>query len=335
MSELTTESTPATSSSPPDADASPIGRVLVCLDRSVLAHSALPYARYIAESFGAQLTLLHVLPSPGEGRQDALEWEIAQREANHYLDDARTILGTASTTITTRLAQGTPAREIVAACRDIDLTILSSQGEGGGPAAELGSVAHHVLAVASGSVLLLQPHSTAQIPPRRLLVPLDGSLRAESVLPIVAGLARGHDCTVVLVHVVRDPTAMAVLADPSDVELAEQLAGRVEVNAEGYLARIRARMLSTVGNVETIVMRRPEERQAVLDVAQQQNIDLVVVTAHGSTCNAGCIFGSVSSYLLAQSRLPILVLQDMPRHESSARSQVARASSSSHPPVNY
>jgi nucleotide-binding universal stress UspA family protein len=340
MNTLVTATSPSPSNSPcPSPHATAIAHVLVCLDRSALSATCLPYARFMADAFGAKITLLHVMPSsPGvsePSRVDALEWQIAKREADQYLIEAKTSLGVAPQETQTHLIQGSPAEQIVATAREVgaDLTILSSQGEGGGDRPELGSITQHVLASAVGSVLLTQPGSSAHVPPRRIVVPLDGSLRSESVLPLVASLAHLHGTEVLLLHVVTEPTPTAVLSDPDDMQLALSLAARVQANAEGYLAKIRARLLPQVPEVKTFVVRRTDERQGVLDLASQQSADMVVLTAHGSTCNVERVFGSVASYVLAHARLPIFVLQEMPRNpRDSGSGQGARPSPSTRPP---
>jgi len=302
----------------PEARAAAIARALVCLDRSASSDSCLPYARLIADTFGASITLLHVMPSaPGAhepNRADALEWELAKREAEHYLDGARASLGVSAERVTTRLTQGSPAEQIGSIAREIgaDLTILSSYGEASASMSGMGGIAQHVLAMVSGSVLLVEPGSPARIPPRRIMVPLDGSQRSECVLPIAADLAHLHGAEVLLAHVVADPTPTAMLSNPEDLRLAVSLASKLEANAETYLARVRARLLRQVPVVRTVVVRRPEERQALLDLAAEHSIDMVLLTAHGTTCNADRVFGSVASHLLAHAHLPLFVLQDMP-----------------------
>lgn len=99
----------------------------------------------------------------------------------------------------------------------------------------------------------------------------------------------------------------------------------------------RATLLSEVPVVRTLVLLRAEERQALLDVAAQQGADMLILTAHGSTCNAERAFGSVASYLLAHAQLPLFVLQDMPRGDldpvhTLGQHQVARVPLSARPP---
>jgi nucleotide-binding universal stress UspA family protein len=326
-----------------EARARGVRHILVCLDRSEFSQSCLPQARFLADACGAKITLLHVMPSsPGAheaSRADALEWEIAKRETAGYLAHTRDSLGPLPGEVHAELTQGHPAEQIVAAAREIgaDLTILSSHGKGGEDGCELGSTAQHVFALAPGSILLAQPTSSAHVPPRRIMVPLDGSIRSECVLPLVAELA-GHDkAEVLLVHVVADPTPTAVLSDADDVRLAHALASRMEAKAKRYLLRVRARLLHEVPLVHTHVLLRAQERQALLDIAAQQGADLLILTAHGSTCNVKRAFGSVASYLLAHAKLPLFVLQDIPRADLEAihprgQHHVARVPLSAPPP---
>jgi len=65
--------------------------------------------------------------------------------------------------------------------------------------------------------------------------------------------------------------------------------------------------------VRTLVLRSADEKQTLLEVSQKERCDLVVVAAHGSTCNPALTCGSVTAHLLAHSAVPLLVLQDLPR----------------------
>ncbi|HEY5375561.1 MAG TPA: universal stress protein [Polyangiaceae bacterium] len=310
----------------PSARERGIRHVLVCLDRSRLAETCLPHARFIANAFGARMTLLHVLASP-EGdqppsRPDALDWELTRREAEQYLAGIQNELGQAGFSrerVAIEVAQGRPAERIIAAAHALraDLTILSSHGEGGMGAWNLGSTTQQVLALVPGSVLVM-PIDFATSPEgsvKRILVAVDGSLRTQSVLPEVAQLARFHDAEVLLLHVVPEPKPTAILADENDLELARSLASRLRISAERYLSRLRERIFAQIANVEVLVILSPDERRALLEVAAQRHADLLVLAAHGATCDAERPFGSVTAYALQHGKLPLLVLQDLPSRE--------------------
>jgi nucleotide-binding universal stress UspA family protein len=304
-----------------------IRRILACLDRSSFSDVCVSYAASLSKTFGSTVTLLHVMQRPHEPAglrtTNALGWEISRHEATTYLEQKQKEAARASgQDVVTRLEQGHPAERITALARelDADLTVLGSQGEGGLTAWNLGSTVHQVLAVARGSVLVARSSSPgpAVLAPKRILVPLDGSLRTESVLPTAVRIAKAHDAEVLLVHVVSEPLPTAILRTAEDLELARELTSRVELRAREYLATLRDQLAREITNVRTLVVRDADERQRLLEIAQKEKVDLVVVSAHGSTCNPARPFGSVAAHLLTHSTVSLLVLQDLSNLERAS-----------------
>jgi nucleotide-binding universal stress UspA family protein len=305
-----------------------IRRVLVCLDRSPFSEVCLPYALCISKTFGSALTLLHVLearhertgPRAGPHSTDAVGWEISRREGSEYLARLeREATERSGQQVDVRLEQGQPAERIVALARELgaDLTVLGSHGEGGVSAWNLGSTVQQVLAVTRGSVLVARSSSPApsEICPRRILVPLDGSPRTESVLPTATRIANAHGAELVLAHVVAEPQPTGVLRAGEDMALARELAARLESRARRYLDHIRDQLTREGASVRALVIRHVDGHQALLELAQRERIDLIILSAHGTTCNAARPFCSVTAHLLAHSVVPLLVLQDLPELE--------------------
>jgi len=306
-------------------DVKPHGHhILVCLDGSPYSEVCLPYAVSLAKMFGSTITLVHVMQPrhehAGPQTTDALGWEISRQEARAYLEqleeEATQALGQP---VEARLEQGHPAERIVDIARElgVDLTILGSHGEGGVTAWNLGSTVQQVLAVARGSVFIAHSSSVAPtvVSPKRILVPLDGSLRTESVLPTAARIASAYGAEMLLVHVVQEPLATSVLYAAEDLDLARTLAARLEFGAKRYLERLRDRLAHQVASVRTLVVRHANERQCLLDVSQKERTDLIVLSAHGSACDPVRSFGSVTTHLLTHSMVPLLVLQDLPEYK--------------------
>jgi nucleotide-binding universal stress UspA family protein len=301
-----------------------IRRVLVCLDHSPFSEACLPHAVFISKTFGSAMTLLHVMQPayerPGPRTTDALGWEISRQEANAYLERfVRELTEASGQRVDTRLEQGHPAERIMALARELhaDLIVLGSHGEGGVTSWNLGSTVQQILSVARVSVLIAR--STCAVPsvvsPKRILVPLDGALRTESVLPTVARIADAHGAEVLLVHVVPEPQPTAVLHATDDLELAHELATRLESRAAHYLENLRDQLAREIKSVRTLVIRHADERQSLLELAQKEQTDLIILSAHGSTCNPARPFGSVTAHLLTHCTVPLLVLQDLPDSE--------------------
>jgi nucleotide-binding universal stress UspA family protein len=299
----------------------------MCLDGSPFSEVCLPYGVSLAKTFGSTLTLVHVMQPRHERAAlpitDALGWEISRQEACGYLErlqgEATTALGRA---VEIRLEQGHPAERIVDLAREIraDLTVLGSHGQDGVTAWNLGSTVQQVLAAGPGSVFIV--HSSfvapAVVSPKRILVPLDGSPRAESVLPTAARIANAYGSELLLVHVVQEPLPSSMLRSAEDLEIVRKLASRFESDAKEYLEQLRQRLTRQVGAVRTLAVRHTNERRCLLDIVQRERPDLIVLSAHGSACDPTRSFGSVTADLLSYSMVPVLVLQDLPGRQLHA-----------------
>jgi nucleotide-binding universal stress UspA family protein len=289
-----------------------------------LSEVSLPHAVFISKTFDSAITLLHVMQPPherpGPCTTDALGWEISRQEAKAYLERfEKQVIESSGQRADARLEQGHPAERIMALAREVhaDLIVLGSHGQGGVASWNLGSTVQQILSVARVSVLIA--HSTSPVPnvvsPKRILVPLDGALRTESVLPTVARIANVHSAEVLLVHVVAEPQPTAVLYATEDLALARNLATRLESRAKSYLEHFRDQLAREIQSVRTLVIRHADERQSLLELAQKEQTDLIILSAHGATCNPAQPFGSVTAHLLTHCTVPLLVLQDLPDSE--------------------
>ena len=305
-----------------------VRRILVCIDRSSYSQACIRHAIAISKSLGGTITLLHVMQPrqerAGSQSMDVLDWEISRQEAGVFLGrlehDATHAAGHP---VETRLEQGHPAERITAVARelDADVTILGSQGERGVGPSELGSTVLQVLAVAQGSVLVVRPTTTAADVdcPSRILVPLDGSVRAESVLPTVVRIASMHGAEILLALVVQEPIVTGVLCSSEDLLVARDLATRLEASGKRYLEELRGQLQRAGASARTIVLRSRDTSQPLLELSRSERSDLVVLSAHGSNCNPEVICGSVTASLLTHAGVPLLVLQDL--HDAELHGQ--------------
>lgn len=319
---------------PSSGEVHAIRRILVCLDESPFSEACLSHAVAISKSLGSSITLLHVMqPARQRGglqSTNVLDWEIARQEASALLQRLERQATLASgRPVDTRLEQGLPAERITAVALELgaDLTILGSQGERDLGAWNLGSTLMQVLERSRGSVLLARrlPPGADAPSPRRLLVPLDGSFRSESVLPTVARIAAAHGAEVLLVLAVPEPVATAVLRLPDDLAVARDLASRLQASGERYLDTLRDRLGREGIRAATRVVRSPDVRQSILELSREERSDLVVLSAHGSTCNPTLTYGSFTTHLLTHSLVPLLVLQDLRGPELRERDDGRRA----------
>ena len=201
--------------------------ILVGLDGSPLAESILAYVGALAKGLDAQVTVLHVVPvSPSLGGGDSYRFlmplvQEEETQAYGYLRRVTQRLVEAEIKVQSRVMVGDAATEIVrlAQHEEVDLIALATHGRSGLRRWVYGSVAEKVLHTTRTPLLLVRPSEEhAQLPAHvtRIVVPLDGSPLAETVLPIAEALAAQCKIPLVLLRVVEsvsftfvDPMGMA------------------------------------------------------------------------------------------------------------------------------
>lgn len=294
--------------------------MMVCLDRSEAAERALPIAMSLARAEGAALTLLHVLDAPDPGADsrpmDALEWEIHRTEAHRYMTRLVARLQAPDLRVEDYIAEGSVPERVVSIAADlgVGLLVLTTRGEGES-ASRIGGTAHKILELAPCPVLTVpveEAEPVAAGPLRRILVPLDGSVRSQHVLPTVLRLARALRTQVVLATAIREPVRSELLSREEDLRLAQELTERLVKQAEEYLARIRTQLEAGGVSAVTRVQRGPDHRAVIEDIARTEGVDLTVMSAHGASCDSRRRFGSLPHHFMRYSAPPLLVLQDLP-----------------------
>ena len=295
-------------------------RILLPLDGSSLAESSISHAVALAKLNHAEVVPLLVLgEKASKDSVDPMEWHLRKTAAQGYIDTICTRFQENGIECHALLLTGSPYQRIYeqVAKLAIDLVIISSHGQSGRLEQPFGAIAYKVLEGAGTSVMLVpakaQPEETDLFAPshyHNILIPLDGSLRAECILPISDWLARGQSIKLVLAHVVQRPDILnwAMLADDTRV-LAEQFVDHTWSIAKSYLAQVQERQ-----NVDTVsILARAENVAIELDhVAEQNGVDLILVSAHGAAANPMRSFGDTVSGLLAYCHQPVLIYQDRP-----------------------
>ncbi|MBW2715635.1 MAG: universal stress protein [Deltaproteobacteria bacterium] len=312
--------------------------LLVCLDRSPESEHLIRHASALARAWRARLTLIHILESGSEEGlphpADAVEWRLRRQEARRYLTEVGSKSIYQDLQVSTTLAEGRAFEEIQtwSQCHAVDLTILSTHGEKGRTGCGLSGTAYKLIDGSSGSFLVVPAGEPSQALAeealyKRILVPLDGSLHAESVLPIAAQLAIAHHAEIVLAHVVAAPELMR--SGPPTAEdraLEEAVIARNESVARDYLAEIQTYLQDSRFRIRTYLSRRGNPRDELLRFIHDEAVDLVVLSAHGVTGATDRALGSVAAHLVAHVRVPLLLT----RNRTMPKFREDRASSMPH-----
>jgi nucleotide-binding universal stress UspA family protein len=300
---------------------------LVPLDGSQLAECVLPHAAAFARTFDAEITLLRILEKNQVGVSaqlfDLLNWQIQKTKATLYLEEIKERFKESNIRARTIILEGLVTEGITEYAQNhgMKLIILSSHGRHGLTQWGISSITQKTILSAPTSVLIVRAHSQevsagelSNTPLyHRILVPLDGSQRAEHVLPIVMQLAHIHKPTIHLVHVVQTPEmARQMPLAHEDVELSTRVVMRNREEAGRYLEQVRSRSYLEGMDVQTHLLTSDHTAEALHQMVEREQIDMVTLSAHGYSGKHQWPYGSVVSNFILYGKVSLLIVQDMP-----------------------
>jgi nucleotide-binding universal stress UspA family protein len=297
--------------------------VIIPLDGSTLAEQALPLGVSIARTIGQPVRLLRVQPVPdlpitlpsGETMPVDEQVKILLSDAQSYLHQVTERIEKMNITVSSDAVVGN-AGEVIADTADkskSSFIVMATHGRSGISRWTLGSVADRVLHLTKCPLILLRPHEIdkveLQILPelKRILVPLDGSALAESVLPCAKELARNYGAELLLFRVPISPPPALERREASKMEAAHrESAYRQE--AQAYLARIVAELGEHGFNARyELGEKRVEE--AILAFATDVGAGLIAMTTHARVRLNRVIRGSVTDRIVRAGEVPVLVIR--------------------------
>ena len=340
-------------------------QIIVPLDGSRLAEHALPHAVALAGATGSGLTLLQVVPlTPATtpiiwgvpvGSIAPDDHEALVESAQGYLRSIAQELGREGLTPQSEVLKGDAAEAIITHTEqhpEAAMIVMSTRGRSGLGRWVFGSVAEKVLEAAPVPLALIRPaelpadeegmETSAIVQPnlgglpampryRTVLVPLDGSARAEAALEHAGALAVATGASILLVsvlplpyNVVLPPLPTAAPAgDPRDDEATlllpprqsvrqafQELYEREKLALGGYLAAV-ARHIGHWGNAEIAVRTRILEGDAgseILRAGREGGADLIVMSTRGHGGPARLWPGSVAMTVVREAARPVLLV---------------------------
>jgi nucleotide-binding universal stress UspA family protein len=291
--------------------------ILCPVDFSDASRHALDQAIAIAGWYEAHVTGLHVI-APAfafeppmlfaeRGNLNALGVDIDQVRTR--LDDWMAPAIAARVPFETGICEGRPAESVLAFARSLpaDLIVMGTHGHSGFERLVLGSVTEKVLRDAPCPVLTAPPRSvtTAQLPFRRILCPVDFSEPSLIALQTALSMAEEADARLIVLNVVDWPGHDSVLVTASgDTELL------------GQVERQAAQRLESLITDESKVWSRPEAKvtigkpyREILTAAENMAADLIVIGVHGRNALRLAVFGSTTNQVVRRALCPVLTIR--------------------------
>jgi len=296
-------------------------RMLVPLDGSKLAENVLPYARALAGALGLRIELLSVVESvdfartthAGHVRDLDPIIEAAVQESRRYLEGvARSFTGSTATCF---VEQGQPEDVIIErAAGDKETLIgMATRGRSGIHRWLMGSVAEKVLRGATNPLLLVrgneEGNSEGAATLKSIVVPLDGSKLAETVLPRAIELAKKLSLEIVLTRAYQIPLSAYGGADVAYIPNNDALLTLVREEAGAYLeAKVNELKQNGIEKVSSILLVGPGADE-IIDLARTTPDNLIAMCTNGRSGVKRWALGSVTEKVVRHSGDPVLVVR--------------------------
>lgn len=297
--------------------------VLVPVDGSNFAEHALPYALGIARRTGATLhvALVHVpaeILSPHYPLVDALESrdaELREHDAS-YIEALVERLRPSGVDVKPALLRGRVGSALAdyVDAAAIGLVVMTTHGRGGLQRAWLGSTADSLIRHCMIPILLVRPaEDTREIGPdsdhefHRVLAAIDGSDTAETALRDAFQIGVTDAASLVLVHALQPPVAAASPYLPHTIQLTHDEMEAREAHMRDYLERVAASDWLGGRNTEIRVPVDYHPAPAILELAEEESADLIVLGTHGRGGLRRLVLGSVADKVIRGTHRPVLV----------------------------
>jgi nucleotide-binding universal stress UspA family protein len=321
-------------------------RILVPLDGSTRAESAVPIAARIARASGGSVILLQVAAIPIEIEtentpsniysQTAFDKGIADTKS--YLESVAQLASLKDVKTETAAVTGSIAASTLSAIQSLhaDMVVMCSHGYTGFKRWALGSVALKLAPHSTVPVLILRDGgsvpTTQTQQPMRVFVPLDGSPLSESALEpaaqLITALAPSTQKVMHLLRVVDVPSSYGKFRSSLDEHYDAGIRAEIKQEYQAYLEAIAKRftegdLASYNLSITSSVPINMDVAEAIVQTAEEgegperSGYDLIVMATHGRGGVQRWVLGSVAERVLHATKVPLMIVhsfQAKPEH---------------------
>jgi nucleotide-binding universal stress UspA family protein len=296
-------------------------KMLIPLDGSKTAEKVLPYARYLAGKFKIPIELLAVIDiaemathiSAEKARYLDTMIEDGVRASTTYLRGIATTFPDAKVSCTVEKGR---AEDTIIEKGESDtgmLITMATHGRSGLNRFLLGSVAEKVLRGAANPLLLIRAADEAKGEGEAKLtsvaVPLDGSELAESVLPMVAGVAKKLNLEVVLFRAYHIPYNAYAGDDGYYAVNYDELIAGVRDEAKEYLEKKVAEVKKLGVEKVSMLIKEGFAGDEIIALGHKTPNNLIAMSSHGRSGVKRWVLGSVTETVVRHSGDPVLVVR--------------------------
>jgi nucleotide-binding universal stress UspA family protein len=146
------------------------------------------------------------------------------------------------------------------------------------------------------------------------LIPLDDSETAMKAAEYALLISKGLDVELFAVHVVRSEDAMiatnSLIENLDTITTEDSIVQKVKKDAEKWFSTIREKSSANEIRLKTgLVVSSIEVEDAIVNYADRENVDLIVIGDEGKSGLERRLHGSTASRIAAQTKRPLLIVK--------------------------
>jgi nucleotide-binding universal stress UspA family protein len=284
-------------------------RLLLTTDGSEFSEGAIREAINLAKLCGSVLTAMTVIQTnPEHAALAPQQLETAERKAKDYLEAVRSRAKHEGIECSTVVREGEDPYRLIsdeAVKVNASMIVMGRRGRKGFKRLMMGSTTARVIGHAPCNVLVV-PRS-AEVRFTRILTATDGSKYSAAAASEAIGTAKRNNSGLIVIAVV--PTE---LATPTDIDFAVSqrvlIAEQEMHDAEKSAKAVKEAAMKEGVQAEAFVMTgKPAD--AIVEMAKEKQVDLVVLGSHGRTGLERLLMGSVTERTILLSPAAILVVK--------------------------
>jgi nucleotide-binding universal stress UspA family protein len=296
-------------------------KILVPLDGSRTAEKVLPYARYFANKLKVPIELLavidiaeltaHITATKARFLEGLIEEGMHNSE--DYLRRVAANLGDVTVICTVEKGR---AHETIIEKGHTDpgmLITMATHGRSGLNRFLLGSVTEKVLRGAANPLLLVRAREEAiwdgDVGFKTILVPLDGSELAETILPMATGLAKKIELELVLFRAYHIPYNTYAGEDGYYAVNYEELNSAVRDDTKGYLEKKVAQLKELGVEKVSYLSKQGFAGDEIISFGRKLPNGLIAMSSHGLSGVKRWVLGSVTENVVRHGDNPVLIFR--------------------------
>jgi nucleotide-binding universal stress UspA family protein len=289
--------------------------IVVAVNDLKRSEEAVAHAAILAQPFSARVLIAGIIEQisglVGEKFTDPVIWSMKKSEAQALLNQQVHHLEEQGVETRLDIIEASTVESLLQYAQEVesDLLVVAYDPETSAP------MIRSILKHSKTPVFLTRP-GWAKPTYSNILVPLDGSQRAESSLTLATTIAKAMNAQLHIAHAVPQIEMARQSILSSEVsEIAQQLVERSADEANRYLEQVASRQSI---ETQTHVIVNGSVTTSLHNMILSENIDLLILSAHGYSGEPQWPFGTVAENIVNYSKVPTILVQDLPAYFSKS-----------------